>query len=87
MHQSSFRGVVTALSLAVLPFVFAHEAHAAAPRPATAAAAMRTNDYSWCLQYDGATDCSFSNRSQCAATAAGHAGECIYIAPSAQPRD
>jgi len=88
MHQSSFRGVVTALSLAVLPFVFAHEAHAAAPRPAAAAvAAMRTNDYSWCLQYDGATDCSFSNRSQCAATAAGHAGECIYIAPSAQPRD
>jgi Protein of unknown function (DUF3551) len=88
MHQPLFRGVVTALSFAVLPFVFAHQAHAAALRPAASTiVAMRTNDYSWCLQYDGATDCSFSNRSQCAATASGHAGECIYIAPGAQPRD
>jgi hypothetical protein len=88
MYLPSFRGVVTALSFAVLPFISAHEAHAAALRPAASAIfAMQTNDYSWCLQYDGATDCSFSNRSQCAATASGHAGECIYIAPGAQPRD
>ena len=88
MHQSSFRGLVTALSLAVLPFVFAHEAHAATLRPAASAVfAMRTNDYSWCLQYDGGTDCSFTSRSQCAATAAGGLGECVYIVPGAQPRD
>jgi len=88
MYRPSFRGVVTALSLACLPFVFAHEAHAAAHRPnAVAATAMRTNDYSWCYQYDGGTDCAFSTRSQCAATASGSAGECIYIAPGAQPRD
>jgi GTP cyclohydrolase II len=90
MYQPLFRGVVTALSLAVLPFVFAHDAHAAAFRPtATAAAAMRTNVHSWCLQNDiaGVTDCSFSDRNQCAATAGGGLGECIYIAPGAQPRD
>jgi len=87
MYRPSFRGVVTALSFACLPFIFAHEAHAATLRPAAAAVAMRTNDYSWCLEYDSATDCSFTSRSQCAATASGHAGECIYIAPGAQPRD
>lgn len=88
MYQPLFRGVVTALSLACLPFIFAHEAHAAALQPAASAiVAMRTNDYSWCLQYEGATDCSFSSRSQCAATASGGLGECVYIAPGAQPRD
>jgi hypothetical protein len=86
MYKPSFRNVVAALSLACLPLVFAHQANAAPLRPAAATAA-RTTDYSWRFQYDGGTDCSFSNRNQCAATAAGHAGECVYIPSGAQPRD
>ncbi|WP_375144097.1 DUF3551 domain-containing protein [Bradyrhizobium sp. Ash2021] len=50
---------------------------------------MRTNDYSWCLQNDstGVNDCSFIDRNQCEATAAGGLGECARIAPAARPRD
>ena len=89
MYQPAFRGVVTtALSLVCLSFVFAHEAHAAARRPTAAAvAAMQSNGYPWCLQYDTATDCSFRTRNQCEATASGGLGECVYIAPGAQPGD
>jgi hypothetical protein len=87
MYWPSFRNVVAALSLACLPVVFAHEADAAPRTPTAAMAAARTNDYTWCLQYDGATDCSFRDRDQCAATVAGSAGECVHIALSAQPPD
>jgi hypothetical protein len=87
MYQPSIRSIVAALSLACLPTVFARDAHAAPFRPTAVIAATHTNDYSWCLQYDGATDCAFSNRQQCAATASGSAGVCVHIATSAQPRD
>ena len=87
MYKPAFRNVVVALSLACLPIVFAQQADAAPRRPTAAIAAARTTDYSWCYQYDGGTDCSFSSRSQCAATASGSAGECVYIPSGAQPRD
>ena len=87
MYQSSFRNVAAALLLAFLPFVFAPEAHAAQLRPTAAIAAALTTNYSWCLQVDGGTDCSFASRSQCEATVTGSAGECIYIPSGAQPRD
>src|SRR5262249_7828059 len=88
MYRQSFRGVVTALFVACLPFVLAQEARSAPLRPTTAAVvAARTNAHSWCLQYDGGTDCSFSNRAQCAATAAGGLGECVATTSGAWTRD
>ena len=87
MYQPSFRNVAAALSLACLPFVFASEARSAILQPRAAILAARTHDYAWCLQIhtEDRTDCSFSTRSQCEATAAGGLGECVLIAPSAQP--
>jgi Protein of unknown function (DUF3551) len=91
MYRSSLRAAATtALALACLSLVVAHEAYAATRRPtATIAttAPMRTGGYPWCLQYDSATDCSFSARNQCEATASGGLGECVYIRPGAQPGD
>jgi hypothetical protein len=88
MSHSAFRVAVAALALACLSPVFADEAHAAALRPTTSAtAATGIHDYSWCLEYDGATDCAFSTRSQCEVTASGGLGECVHIATAAQSRD
>jgi hypothetical protein len=88
MYRPSFRNLVTALSLACLPVVLGHEAHAAPFRPAAVTTA-RSNSYAWCLQNDaeGATDCSFNDRNQCEATAAGGLGECVPAAPTALIRD
>jgi hypothetical protein len=88
MYQLSFRGVATALVVACLPLVSAPEAHAAAPRPATTAVFAHSNLDTWCLQGDTAgVDCSFSNRSQCEATAAGGLGECVPMMPGMRERD
>lgn len=89
MYRLSFRGVATALAVACLPLVFAPEAHSAALRPATAAAFAHGNLDAWCLQGDtaGVADCSFNNRSQCEATAAGGLGECVPMMPGMRSRD
>jgi uncharacterized protein DUF3551 len=88
MYRSSLRAAATtALALACLSLVFAHEAQATARRPiaAIAAAPVRSASYPWCLQYDSATQCSFRDRNQCEATASGAGGECVYISPGEQP--
>ena len=88
MYRLSFRGVATAFVVACLPLVFAPQAHAAALRPATAAVFAHSNLDTWCLQGDSAgVDCSFSNRSQCEATAAGGLGECVPMMPGMRERD
>ena len=90
MYRPSFRGVVTALFLACLPFVVAPEAQSAPLRPASAAIiAARTTSYSWCLQNDGegTNDCGFNSRAQCAASASGGLGECVPATPGAWRQD
>lgn len=89
MYRLSFRGVVTALFVACLPLVSAPEAHSAMLRPATSAVFAHNNLDAWCLQSDtaGVADCSFNNRSQCEATAAGGLGECVSIMPGMRERD
>jgi hypothetical protein len=88
MYRPSFRGVATALVVACLPLVFAPEAHSAVLRPATTAVFAHGNLDTWCLQSDTAgVDCSFSNRSQCEATAAGGLGECVPMMPGMRERD
>ena len=88
MYRSSFRGVATAFVVACLPLVFAPEAHSATLRPATTAVFAHSNLDTWCLQSDTAgVDCSFSNRSQCEATAAGGLGECVPMMPGMRERD
>jgi uncharacterized protein DUF3551 len=88
MYQLSFRGIATALFVACAPLVSAADAHAAALRPATPAVFMHSNADAWCLQGDTAgVDCSFSNRSQCEATAAGGLGECVPMMPGMRERD
>jgi hypothetical protein len=88
MYRLAFRGVATALLVACLPFVSAPEAHSAVLRPAPAAVFAHGNLDAWCLQGDTAgVDCSFSNRSQCEATAAGGLGECVRMMPGMRSRD
>ena len=88
MYRSSVRGVATALVVACLPLVFAPQAHAAALRPATTAVFAHSDLDAWCLQGDTAgVDCSFSNRSQCEATASGGLGECVRMMPGMRERD
>ena len=88
MYLPSFRVVATALTLACPTLVLAHEAHAAR-QPTAAVIAGRSNAYAWCLQNGSAdvTDCSFNDRSQCEATAAGGLGECVRAAQGALIRD
>ena len=88
MYLPSFRVVATALTLACPTLVLAHEAHAA-PQPRAAVIAVRSNAYTWCLQNDaaGVSDCSFNDRSQCEATAAGGLGECVRATQGALFRD
>jgi hypothetical protein len=87
MYQPSIRGIVAVLAVACLPFAVTCDAHAAPLRPMATITLAQNNASSWCLQGSGRMDCSFSNRAQCAATAIGNLGECVYIPPSAQPRD
>ena len=88
MYRLSFRGVATALFVACLPLVSASEAHSAALRPATAAVFAHNNLNAWCLQGDTAgVDCSFSNRSQCEATATGGLGECVPMIVGIRERE
>ena len=88
MYQLSFRGIATALFVASAVLVAAADAHAATLQPARAAAVMRNNLDAWCLQGDTAgVDCSFNNRSQCEATAAGGLGECVPMMPGMRERD
>ena len=88
MYRSSFRGIATALVVACSPLAFATIAHAAVHRPATVAAFAQNKLDAWCLQGDSAgVDCSFSNRSQCEASAAGGLGECVPMMPGMRERD
>ena len=88
MYRLSLRSVATALFVASLPLVSAADANAAALRPAPVAVAMQNNLDAWCLQGDSAgVDCSFNNRSQCEATAAGGLGECVPMMPGMRERD
>jgi Protein of unknown function (DUF3551) len=89
MYRPLFRGVATAFVVACLPLVFAPEAHSTALRPATAAVFAHNNLNAWCLQSDaaGVSDCSFSNRSQCEATATGGLGECVPMMAGMRERD
>jgi len=88
MYRPSLRGVATAFVVACLPLVFAPEAHSAALRPATAAVFTHSNLNTWCLQGDTAgVDCSFSNRSQCEATATGGLGECVPMIAGIRERE
>jgi hypothetical protein len=88
MYQQAFRGIATALFVACAPLVSAADAHAATLRPATTAVVAHSNLDAWCLQGDTAgVDCSFSNRSQCEATAAGGLGECVPMMPGMRERD
>jgi hypothetical protein len=88
MYQLSFRGIATALFVACAPLVSAVDADAATLRPARAAVVMQNTLDAWCLQGDTAgIDCSFNNRSQCEATAAGGLGECVPMMPAMRERD
>jgi hypothetical protein len=88
MYRLSLRGIATALVIACVPLVSAPQAHAAVLRPATSAVFTQNKLDAWCLQDDtaGVTDCSFSNRSQCEATAAGGLGECAPMMPGIRER-
>jgi hypothetical protein len=89
MYRPLFRAVTTTLLVACLPVVFSQEAHSAALRPAAATVVAPRNLNAWCLQSDaaGVADCSFSDRSQCEATAAGGLGECVPVMPGMRSRD
>jgi len=86
MSQPSVRSIVAVFSVACLPFVVAFSAQAAPLRSTANIIVAENNTYSWCLQGSGRTDCSFRDRNQCAATAIGNLGECVYIPPGAQPK-
>lgn len=86
MNRLLFRGGATAFFVVCLPLVVPQEAHSAALRPAAAVAVILN---AWCLQSDtaGVADCSFSNRSQCEATAAGGLGECVPMMAGMREQD
>ena len=87
MYRLSFRGIATALFVASAVLVAVAHAQAATLQPARAAVGMQNNLDAWCLQGDSAgVDCSFNNRSQCEATAAGGLGECVPMMPCMRER-
>ncbi len=89
MYRLLSRGVAAAFFVACLPFAFPQEVHSAALRPAAAAVIAQGHLNAWCLQSDtaGVADCSFSNHSQCEATAAGGLGECVPMMAGMRERD